>query len=122
MQTTLANAFAYCPVLQPYFLYFGFVLDEKCENSLVKGTRIFPVRAFSGRDSPNYYLTRFAKTGWCPWSSTPYHIFDLRKKFHITRIMVMTKRSQAKWSQSSYVMEYGHDKTYQNSLEVLICL
>ena len=119
MQKRLSNALAYSSVLQHFFYTSVFALGKTCEKPLVRGTRFFPDRVFSGRYGPNYYLTRFAKTGWCPWSSTPYQILDLRKEFHITRIVVTTSKSQAKWNQS-YVMKYGHDKTYQKSLKVLI--
>ena len=50
----------------------------------------------------------------------PYLTLDLRKEYHITRVVTMGNKDQTKWSES-YSMKYSHDKTLvDGSLELRV--
>ena len=98
-----------------------FTLGKLCDKPLLENTQIFPNQVFSGKGGRSqYHLARFANDGWCAWSSIyNYLSLDLQKEYHITQVVVMGNKDQTRWSKS-YVMRYGHDITYQNSIKVIM--
>ena len=51
-------------------------------------------------------------SGWCgSRSSHSYLTLDLRKEYHITKVVIMGDKEQSKWSES-YSLQYSRDKTY----------
>ena len=82
----------------------GFIVGKVCDKPIVSNA------TFSGSDSTNYNMASFTSSGWCASGSSPYLFIDLRKEYHITRVVVMGNRYQTKWSES-YLLRYSHDRT-----------
>ena len=104
-------------ILEHHSVCFLFTPGKLCDKPLLKETQIFPDRIFSGRNSENYSLARFANGGWCPRNSSAYLLIDLQREYHITRVVVMANKNQTKWS-GSYLMKYSRDKTYKHDQKV----
>ena len=82
----------------------GFIVGKVCDKPIASGA------TYSGSGSRNYNMTSFASSGWCASASSPYLFIDLRKEYHITRVVVMGNKDQTKWSES-YLLRYSHDRT-----------
>ena len=90
-----------------HFYYIGWICDR--DNPILQSSNA----TFSGSGSENYNRAQFYNIhgiGWCASSSIPYLMLDLRKEYHITRVVTMGNKDQTKWS-VSYLMKYSHDKT-----------
>jgi hypothetical protein len=102
-----------------WFSFSIFTVGKVCDKPILKDVTTFP--DFSGSGSSNYRNARFSASGWCASGSTPYLLIDLKKEYHITRVVVMGNKDQTKWS-GSYLMKYGHDKTYKESQKVFMTI
>lgn len=94
--------------LQVYYrlivLYY-FTIGKICDNPILQYSN--PI--FSGNGSREYTKAWFSFVGWCASGSAPYLSIDLRKEYHITRVVTMGDKDQTKWS-GSYSMKYSRDK------------
>ena len=82
----------------------GFIVGKVCDKPIVSNA------TFSGSGSTNYSMSSFASSGWCASGSEPYLFIDLRKEYHITRVVVMGNTDQTKWSES-YLLRHSHNRT-----------
>ena len=70
----------------------------------------------SGDSTNKYENARISKDGWCS-SGTGYLLLDLKKEYHITKVVVMADKEQTKWS-GSYILKYSNDTTYKKTIQV----
>jgi hypothetical protein len=72
----------------------------------------------SGDSTNKYENARISEDGWCS-SGTGYLLLDLKKEYHITKVVLMADKEQTKWA-SSYILKYSNDITYRKSTQVYI--
>ena len=90
----------------------GFIVGKVCDKPILSSA------TFSGSGSTNYNMASFTRSGWCASGSTPYLLIDLRKEYHITRVVVMGNKDQTKWSEL-YSLRYSHSETLVHSSQPL---
>ena len=90
----------------------GFVVGKVCDKPISSSA------TFSGSGSTNYHMASFTRSGWCASGTAPYLLIELRKEYHITRVVVMASKDQTKWSES-YSLRYSHSQTLVHSSQPL---
>ena len=97
-----------CIIFNITTYWIGFVVGKVCDKPILSSA------TFSGSGSTNYHMASFTSSGWCASGAAPYLLIDLRKEYHITRVVVMGNKDQTKWSES-YSLKYSHDQTLVDS-------
>ncbi|CAB4042576.1 retinoschisin-like, partial, partial [Paramuricea clavata] len=101
-----------CVHLKPYatkfFVSLPYARCKICDNPILQD--LTAAWTVSGSGSQNYSRSLFNSLGWCASGSSPYLMLDLRKEYHVTRVVTMGNKDQTKWSES-YSLKYSYDKT-----------
>ena len=100
---TLTTVIIICSIFNHIYC-IGFIAGKVCDKPMLSSA------IFSGSGSTNYNTASITSSGWCASGSAPYLLIDLRKEYHITRVVVMGNKDQTKWSES-YLLRYSHDRT-----------